>query len=245
LAPADGLVAGGTTVTITGTGLTDATAVNFGGTSASSFIVDSDTTITAVAPATALELGKSCRTVGVSVATAGGTSTDTSADDYLYYTLTVTSGSTTQTYSLSDIKARASVSGYWGPHRDYGVNNYYTGTPLLALLADVGGLPIGKGLRITSSDGFVADYDAARLAAMTSGTYQMWYPATSPLMVDDIETAGSVEMIAAYQMDGSPLTLDQAAEGAGPIRVVLIRSIADVLTEGKYAPYIVKSIVVR
>jgi hypothetical protein len=80
---------------------------------------------------------------------------------------------------------------------------------------------------------------------MTSGTYQMWYPATSPLMVDDIETAGSVEMIAAYQMDGSPLTLDQAAEGAGPIRVVLIRSIADVLTEGKYAPYIVKSIVVR
>ncbi|WP_280350657.1 IPT/TIG domain-containing protein, partial [Nocardia abscessus] len=49
--PSVGPVTGGTTVVITGTGLTGATAVNFGATPAASFTVNSDTQITAVAPA--------------------------------------------------------------------------------------------------------------------------------------------------------------------------------------------------
>ena len=52
---------------LTGTGLTGATVVNFGGTPATSFTVDSDTQITAVAPA-------GTGTVQVTVTTAGGTS---------------------------------------------------------------------------------------------------------------------------------------------------------------------------
>ncbi|MGN2637680.1 IPT/TIG domain-containing protein [Nocardia takedensis] len=50
-APNQGSTAGGTTVVLTGTGLTDVTGVDFGGTPATSFTVDSDTQITAVAPA--------------------------------------------------------------------------------------------------------------------------------------------------------------------------------------------------
>ncbi|WP_309241314.1 IPT/TIG domain-containing protein, partial [Nocardia sp. BSTN01] len=53
---------------LTGTGLTGATGVSFGATPASSFTVDSDTQITAVAPAGA------AGTVSVTVATVGGTS---------------------------------------------------------------------------------------------------------------------------------------------------------------------------
>lgn len=51
LVPNNGLDTGGTTVTVTGTGFTGATAVRFGPTPAASFTVVDDTTITAVSPA--------------------------------------------------------------------------------------------------------------------------------------------------------------------------------------------------
>jgi hypothetical protein len=68
VAPNVGAVAGGNTVVLTGTGLTGATAVDFGATPASSFTVDSATQITAVAPA------GTAGTVQVTVTTVGGTS---------------------------------------------------------------------------------------------------------------------------------------------------------------------------
>ncbi|QIL19344.1 autotransporter domain-containing protein [Thermomonas sp. HDW16] len=74
MSPASGPAAGGTTVTITGTRLTGATAVNFGTTVASSFTVDTDTQITATAPA-------GSGTVDVIVTTPGGTS---AASQYTY-----------------------------------------------------------------------------------------------------------------------------------------------------------------
>jgi hypothetical protein len=67
--PPTGSVAGGTAVTITGTGFTGATAVSFDGTAATTFTVDSDTSISATTPAHALG------PVAVSVTTPGGTST--------------------------------------------------------------------------------------------------------------------------------------------------------------------------
>jgi hypothetical protein len=67
LNPTQGLPAGGTTVTLTGVGLSGATAVNFGATPATSFAVVSDTQVTAVAPAGA-------GTAQVKVTTAAGTS---------------------------------------------------------------------------------------------------------------------------------------------------------------------------
>ncbi len=66
--PASGPTTGGTTVTLTGTGLTGATAVFFGVLPATSFTVNSPTQITAVTPA---GLG----TVPVTVATPGGIAT--------------------------------------------------------------------------------------------------------------------------------------------------------------------------
>ncbi|MFI6310802.1 IPT/TIG domain-containing protein, partial [Nocardia fusca] len=65
--PNVGLEAGGTTVIVTGTGLSTASAVTFGGTPATSFTVNSDTQITAVAPA-------GTGTVQLTVTTAGGVS---------------------------------------------------------------------------------------------------------------------------------------------------------------------------
>jgi hypothetical protein len=84
LAPAAGLAAGGTSVTITGTGFTGASAVKFGSTPAASFKVNSWTSITAVSPP-----GTS-GTVDVTVTTTGGTSAASSVDHYRFQPPTVT-----------------------------------------------------------------------------------------------------------------------------------------------------------
>jgi hypothetical protein len=74
--PNQGSVAGGTSVTLTGTHFVGATAVKFGSASATSFTVVSDTQITAVAPP------GTAGPVVVSITTVGGTSTDVV---YFYY----------------------------------------------------------------------------------------------------------------------------------------------------------------
>jgi hypothetical protein len=77
LAPKEGPAAGGTTVTITGAYLSGATSVKFGTVSAQSFIVNSDTSITAVSPAGS---GR----VDVTVTTPNGTSQTSSRDRFKY-----------------------------------------------------------------------------------------------------------------------------------------------------------------
>ena len=73
VSPATGTAAGGTSVAITGTGLTGATGVYFGGTAAASFTVNSATQITAVTPA------RAAGTADVSVTTGGGVAALTEA----------------------------------------------------------------------------------------------------------------------------------------------------------------------
>jgi hypothetical protein len=79
ITPTRGDVAGGTTVTITGTEFLGATAVKFGTTPASSFTINSDTQITATAPA-----GTLGAVVDVTVTTPAGTSATGPADKYTY-----------------------------------------------------------------------------------------------------------------------------------------------------------------
>ena len=67
--PPTGPAAGGTVVTISGSSLTGTTGVSFGGTPATSFTVNSDSSITATTPPHALGL------VGVTVTTPAGSST--------------------------------------------------------------------------------------------------------------------------------------------------------------------------
>ena len=78
VSPSEGAEAGGTSVTITGTEFTGATAVKFGSANAKSFNVNSGTSITAESPA------GSAGTVDVTVTTAGGTSTPSTLDQFVY-----------------------------------------------------------------------------------------------------------------------------------------------------------------
>jgi hypothetical protein len=79
-----GPATGGTTLTITGTGLTTASRVKFGTVAASSFTVDSDSQITVTSPAGA------AGTVDVTVSTIGGTSITSSVDQFVYVVVTTT-----------------------------------------------------------------------------------------------------------------------------------------------------------
>ena len=78
VAPATGPGAGGTSVTITGTNFTGATAVTFGATPAASYTVTGATSITAISPAHALG------TVDVTVTAPGGTSVAGPADQFTF-----------------------------------------------------------------------------------------------------------------------------------------------------------------
>lgn len=78
VSPTAGPVAGGSTVTITGTALTGATAVKFGSANATSFVVDSATQITAVSPAASAGL------IDITVTTLGGTSATSASDQFTY-----------------------------------------------------------------------------------------------------------------------------------------------------------------
>jgi hypothetical protein len=75
--PNHGAPQGGTSVTITGTGFTGATAVKFGSANATTFTVNSDTSITAVSP-------KGKGTINVTVSTPVGTSSTSAADQFTF-----------------------------------------------------------------------------------------------------------------------------------------------------------------
>jgi subtilase family serine protease len=87
LSTATGPAAGGTSVTITGTNLTDGTVVDFGSNPATSVVVVSSTQITAVSPA-------GTGTVDVTVTGPGGVSATSPADHFVYSSMPVVMGVT-------------------------------------------------------------------------------------------------------------------------------------------------------
>jgi hypothetical protein len=110
ISPTSGPTAGGTTVTITGTGFTGATAVSFGGTAAASFSFVSDTSMTAVSPA-------GTGTVDVTVTGPGGTSATSSADQFTY--LSTTTGATYVSLTparILDSRSGIGLSGTFSSH---------------------------------------------------------------------------------------------------------------------------------
>jgi hypothetical protein len=131
VSPATGPVAGGTVVTITGTGFTGATAVKFDTADATSYTVNSATQITATAPA------GSAGTIDVRVTTPGGTSPATSADVYTYtgpathFAVTATSPQTVGTMFTFTVTA---LDAWDNTATDYPGTVHFTSSDLAATI---------------------------------------------------------------------------------------------------------------
>jgi len=134
---------------------------------------------------------------------------------------------------MAQLKAKPSASGYWGPHKgDFPYpTDRYKGVPLFTLLDEVGGVPSEASIKINTTDNFPCTYDPARLAQVANGTYQVWDKVTAQ------ESTASVQLIVAYEMNGSPLD-----SSVGPLRLVPVVSTDIWVTEGKFSPYWVISI---
>ncbi|WP_216361192.1 putative Ig domain-containing protein [Caulobacter mirabilis] len=88
VSPTAGSTAGGTTVVITGTNLSNATAVTFGGTAATGYTINGPTQITATTPPHASGV------INVRVTTVGGTSATSANDQYTFVAPPVASSQT-------------------------------------------------------------------------------------------------------------------------------------------------------
>jgi hypothetical protein len=216
LNPDHGPTSGGTTVTITGTNLSGASAVAFGTTTLTTgFTVDSATQITVTAPS------HTAGTVDVRVTVAGVTSANTGADDYEYvqYDLVVVKGDTVQGYTLSDLQGLSSVSGYGGF-----LNTFpsfkgpwsFTGVSVLSLLADVGGLPAGHNVKVTASDNYAKTFTYDQVKNNNFTMYDPTSDPANPTVIGPGDITGSLEMVVAYEQDGGPIS------DGGPLRLVFL-----------------------
>lgn len=113
ISPSMGPVSGGTVVTISGSAFTGASAVYFGAQAATSYTINSDSSITATAPA------ETAGTVDITVKNSGGTSLNGTADQFTFVSQAIvsavspavgaTSGGKTVTISGSNFKNANSV----------------------------------------------------------------------------------------------------------------------------------------
>jgi hypothetical protein len=208
MTPNAGPIAGGTTVTITGTGFSNSlTSVKFGTTSATSFTVVNDTTVTAVSPAHA------AGTVDVTVTTASGTSATSALDHFTFgacTSVTVSATPPSPSTSGTPVKFTGSASGCSNPNYQFWmlspggswtiVQAYSTNATFNWTTT---GLQAGSDL-----------YSVWVRDATSSAGYDAFFPGTAYVLTGS--TCPSVTASAAPPspaMSGTPVTFTGAASG--------------------------------
>jgi hypothetical protein len=236
---ADGAPCGHQNVTITGTSFEGATAVDFGGTPALSFTVADATHIVAVTPS-----GAYAQQVDVTVTTPDGAATLSDSYTYWAYDLQVIRGSTIKTYTLADIRAMQSATGFWGAVNDKPYDtDQYRGVPILTLFEAVGGVSDGEEIVARSSDGFTAVYTPEMLAQMVGGTFPLWNVNGTEVITND----RFAQLLLAYDIDtvndGSSWSPLKA--GKAPFRLVTATAEDGRMSQGPANPALVVSLEVR
>ncbi len=163
ISPTSGSTAGGTQVTIVGTNLTSASAVDFGSSAAASFTINSATSITATTPV------GSAGVVNVSVATAGGTATDSAAFTF------VGAGSSSSLIPNPGFETAGVPADNWGSTLARSQSVVHSGSWSLAQTAT------------STSGGWDLDSNVAWCAPITSSktyTASIWVRATATVQVD-------------------------------------------------------------
>jgi hypothetical protein len=202
VSPGSGPNTGGTSVTITGTGFSGATAVNFGSGNPATFSVSNPTTIMATAPA-AGSLGA----VHVTVTTPGGTSAATAADQYSYTgaprpTVTAVSppagpSGTSVTITGTNLSGATAVNFGPGNPAKFSVSNPTTITATAPAASSTGPIDVtvttpGGTSAVTQADQFT--YQAGPLPVTMVATYRGdlgrsgYYPSETGVTASNVAT---------------------------------------------------------
>ncbi len=200
--PTVGSTAGGSTVTITGTNLTGATAVDFGGTAAT-ITSDTATQITATSPAGV------AGTVDVTVTTPAGTSAKSSADQFTYGAVLTVS---TSAAANAHYKAGSSVP----ITLTFDTAVQVSGTPQLTLN--------DGGLATYASGSGTAKLTFTYLVAAGQNTADLDYASTTALVVPN---GGGIEDLAGNVL---PLTLPPTGTDGLAAKNIVIDTTAPTVT---------------
>lgn len=187
ISPTSGPIAGGTSVTLTGTGFTGTTGaggVRFGGTNATSYTVNNDTQITAVSPAHAAGV------IDVTVTAPGGTSATSASDQFTYVAAPVASSFTASALAYDVSNATFSVAA----HATNSPTSYAVGSATTAqggsVSVDAAGLvtynaPVG----FRGNDSFT--FTATNLGG-TSSPATVTVPISNPVLVSTFPVGSGV-----------------------------------------------------
>ncbi|MGY3117866.1 hypothetical protein ACVWXQ_001803 [Bradyrhizobium sp. S3.14.4] len=213
VAPNAGLLAGGTSVTITGTALSGATAVKFGANNATSFTVNSATSITATSPPGA-------GTVDVTVTTAGGTSPTSAADRFTYLSATTT----------TELTSSKNPSSYGESVTFTAKVNSSGGTPTGTVTFNDGGTPIGTS---TLSAG-VATFATTTLAVgnhSITATYNgsvAFNASTSPALNQSVDIPADSAKLRALQLNVTKIVAQSSGQAiSGSIDTAISEGFSD------------------
>jgi hypothetical protein len=139
------------------------------------------------------------------------------------YALRVTGPSGTELFTMSALRALPSVQGHGGYKNKVGTivgPDLFQGTTVLGLLQQVGGLPLGSGIKAVATDGYAASFGYAQV---NGNGLNMYDPATGNAITT---ITGSLQMIVAYDMNGNPIPSDP-----GPLRIALVSPVAEQVTD--------------
>ena len=198
LSPTSGPAAGGTLVTITGTGFTGASLVDFGTNPATNLTVVSDTKITADSPA-------GSGLVDVTVTTPGGTSATSSADQFTYIAApTVTALSPTSGPAGGDTLVTITGTNFTGASVvDFGPNAA-TNLTVVSATKITADSPAGTGLvdvTVTTPGGTSATSSADQFTYIAAPAVTALSPTSGPAGGDTLVTITGTNFTGASVVD--------------------------------------------
>jgi len=181
----------------------------------------STTTTTTTTPVTTTTTGTTTSTTTTMATTTTTTAVPT--------TLTVKNGNAVQTYTLAQLQALDSVSGYEATRNSAGTisaSNSFTGVRLTTLLKAVGGMNNGSAVKITGSGNYSKTISYAQVFQGTFNTYdQTGATATA---------SNQPYMAIIYQLNGSVLDSTTGAFESGVITASNQESDASLWIKGAY-----------
>jgi len=141
--------------------------------------------------------------------------------------LTVVGARGSKSFTLAQLEALPSYTGYAGIKDSVGVitaPTQYTGVPLSELTAQVGGVDPSYGVTVLGSDGYGMTFSAAQAAGGDFTTYD-------PVTGAERPPAYRLTLVLAYRHQGKPLdpTVD------GPLHLVFAEPKVDIVVDGHWS----------